>query len=207
MNEPTIIIDYGMGNLGSIANMIKHLGYTSIITSDLALIEAANRIILPGVGHFDRAMFNINSLGITKIVKRKALDGKTPILGICLGMQLLCNGSEEGSISGLGLIDANVRKFQFNSSRNFKVPHMGWNYILKKKNSVLFGDELNELRYYFVHSFYVSCNNPDDILTTTTYGEEFVSSFQKGNICGVQFHPEKSHKFGKLLLRNFIEKL
>ena len=207
MNEPTIIIDYGMGNLGSIANMIKYLGYKSIITSDLTLIASAKKIVLPGVGHFDRAMYNLNSLGISEIIVRKALEEETPLLGICLGMQLLCNESEEGNVAGLGIIDAKVRKFQFNSNRNLKVPHMGWNNVMQKKKNLLYGDEFNELRFYFVHSYYVACHNPDDILTTTDYGEEFVSSFQKGNIYGVQFHPEKSHKFGMLLLKNYIEKL
>lgn len=206
MNEPTIIIDYGMGNLGSIANMIKYLGYKSIITSDLTLIQSAQKIILPGVGHFDRAMLNLNALGISDLIRKKALEDNTPLLGICLGMQLLCKGSEEGNAPGLGVVDAKVSKFSFNNSINLKVPHMGWNHVLLKKESVLFEDALSELRFYFVHSYYVSCDNKSDILTTTFYGEEFVSSFQIGKIYGVQFHPEKSHKFGMLLLRNFIEK-
>jgi glutamine amidotransferase len=207
MNEPTIIINYGMGNLGSIANMIKYLGYKSIITSDLAQIETATKIILPGVGHFDKAMANLNSLGITEIIKRKALDEKTPLLGICLGMQLMCNKSEEGSVPGLGIIDADVRKFRFSNTRNLKVPHMGWNLVMQKKKNILFGDEFNEFRFYFVHSYYVSCHHEEDILTTTVYGEEFVSAFQNGKIYGVQFHPEKSHKFGMSLLKNFIENI
>jgi glutamine amidotransferase len=152
-------------------------------------------------------MYNLNSLGISEILIRKALEEETPLLGICLGMQLLCNESEEGNVAGLGIIDAKVRKFQFNDNRNLKVPHMGWNSVMQKKKNLLFGDEFIELRFYFVHSYYVACNNAYDILTTTDYGDEFVSSFQKGNIYGVQFHPEKSHKFGMLLLRNFIEKL
>ncbi|TAL59628.1 MAG: imidazole glycerol phosphate synthase subunit HisH [Bacteroidetes bacterium] len=207
MNEPTIIIDYGMGNLGSIANMIKYLGYKSIITSDIVQIETANKIILPGVGHFDKAMQNISSLGLLKVIQQKAIKDKTPMLGICLGMQLMCNKSEEGNGSGLGLIDAEVRRFSFIGEQTRKIPHMGWNYVEQKKENNFYIDINEKPRFYFVHSYYVACNNESDILTTTNYGHNFVSSFARDNIFGVQFHPEKSHKFGMSLLRNFMEKI
>jgi imidazole glycerol-phosphate synthase subunit HisH len=202
-----IIIDYGMGNLGSVANMISRIGYKSIITSDINEIRTADKIILPGVGHFDRAMINIRNLGLEEIIQYKVLNTNTPILGICLGMQILCLASEEGNERGLGLINANVIKFRFNESDKLKIPHMGWNLISKVKQHLLFSDLSEDVRFYFVHSYHIVCNNADDIVTTTNYGYDFVSSFADKNILGVQFHPEKSHKYGLNLLKNFIEKI
>jgi imidazole glycerol-phosphate synthase subunit HisH len=200
------IIDYGMGNLGSVANMIKRIGYSVEITSDVPKIELAKKIILPGVGHFDKAIQNIKSLGIYDVIRDKALYKHTPLLGICLGMQLLCQRSEEGSESGLGLIDAEVKKFSFKDDQRLKIPHMGWNLVNVIKDSGLLYNMFENPRFYFVHSYHVVCNEPQDILTTSTYGYLFHSSLAHGNILGVQFHPEKSHKFGMLLLKNFIEK-
>lgn len=205
MNNTITIIDYGMGNLGSIVNMIKFIGYKSHITSSISQIEDAGKIILPGVGHFDKAMHNINTLGLTEVIRKKSGAG-TPVLGICLGMQLLCKSSEEGSEAGLGLIDAEVKKFRFDGGENLKIPHMGWNLADQKKENPLFSDMYPAPRFYFVHSYFVSCADDADILTTTGYGIDFVSSFARKNILGVQFHPEKSHKFGMLLLKNFIER-
>jgi len=199
------IINYGMGNLGSIANMIKRIGYSSEITSDISKIESAEKIILPGVGHFDKAMQNIVSLGLLDVIKKKALEDKTPILGICLGMQLMCKRSEEGRESGLELIDAEVKKFSFPENQKLKIPHMGWNIISIVKNNSILSNMYDEPRFYFVHSYHVVCNELKDVMTTTTYGYDFHSSFAHDNIMGVQFHPEKSHKFGMLLLKNFIE--
>lgn len=207
MNKPITIIDYGMGNLGSIANMIKYLGYNSIITSDLSEIGSASKIILPGVGHFDKAMINIRSKGMLELIRDKAVKDKIPILGICLGMQLLCNKSEEGSEKGLELIDAEVKRFSFGADNKFKIPHMGWNLIEYKKENLLFSSMIENPRFYFVHSYHVVCKNEIDVLTTSDYGTNFVSSFAKDNIIGVQFHPEKSHKFGMCLIKNFIEKI
>lgn len=205
MNEPIIIIDYGMGNLGSIANMINYLGYKSIITSNKSKIESADKIILPGVGHFDKAMLNINSQGMSEIIKKKAHEDKTPILGICLGMQLMCKSSEEGVLPGLSLVNADVRRFKFEAELKLKIPHMGWDKIEINKQSNILSNLDDNSRFYFVHSYFVSCENNNDILTYTNYGEKFVSSFQTENIIGVQFHPEKSHKFGMNILKNFIE--
>lgn len=199
------IIDYGMGNLGSVANMIKRIGHQSEITSDISSILSAKKIILPGVGNFDKAMQNIKSLGLYDIIKEKAINKKTPFLGICLGMQLLCRKSEEGDNPGLGLIDAEVKRFSFNEGQKQKIPHMGWNMVKLHKENLLFLNMYEYPRFYFVHSYHVVCNELNDVLTTTHYGYDFHSSFAHSNIIGVQFHPEKSHKFGILLLKNFVE--
>lgn len=199
------IIDYGMGNLGSIANMIKRIGYTSEITSDADKITNAEKIILPGVGKFDKAMQNLVNLKLIDIIKDKALYKQTPILGICLGMQLMAKTSEEGKEKGLGLIDASVKRFSFPKDEQLKIPHMGWNLINIQKESKLTSNLPFEPRFYFVHTYHLVCNMQKDVLTTTDYGYNFHSSFAKGNIMGVQFHPEKSHKFGMQLLKNFIE--
>lgn len=196
------IIDYGMGNIGSIANMIKKIGYESIITSDIEEIKKAKKLILPGVGSFDNGMKNLKEMGLTEILNQKVLLEKIPILGICLGMQLMTKGSEEGVLDGLGWVDAETKRFE---SDTLKVPHMGWNTINHQRKSKLFDELESEKRYYFVHSYYVRSNNEKEILTTTNYGFDFVSAFEKENIIGVQFHPEKSHKFGMWLIKNFIE--
>lgn len=197
------IIDYGMGNLGSISNMIKKIGHKSIITSDLEEIKKATKLILPGVGSFDNGIKNLRESGLSEVLNQKALVEKTPILGICLGMQLMTKSSEEGILSGLGWIDAQTKKFV---SDTLKIPHMGWNIIRHHKESKLFDELDSEKRYYFVHSYYVESNQTKDVLTTTPYGYNFVSAFEKDNMIGVQFHPEKSHKFGMNLLKNFAEK-
>ena len=205
-NINIVVIDYGMGNLGSISNMLKYLGYSAKISSDKTVIENADKLILPGVGHFDRAMQNINRFDLFNLLQFKALDKQIPIMGICLGMQLLCNSSEEGIDKGLAFVDAEVVKFNFEKPQNLKVPHMGWNNVeMSKPDSLITNGLTEEARFYFVHSFYVRCNNESDVLTRTFYGHSFVSSFEKNNIIGVQFHPEKSHKYGVTLFRNFIE--
>ncbi|MCT7487114.1 imidazole glycerol phosphate synthase subunit HisH [Aliarcobacter cryaerophilus] len=198
-----VVIDYGMGNLGSIANMIKKVGHKSIITSDLDEIKKATKLILPGVGSFDNGMKNLQERGMIEVLNQKVLVEKIPILGICLGMQLMTKTSEEGNLAGLGWVDAETKKFV---SDTLKIPHMGWNIIKHQKSSQLFDELESEKRFYFVHSYCVSCNHQEDILTTTNYTHDFVSSFEKENIIGVQFHPEKSHKFGMSIIRNFAEK-
>ncbi len=195
------IIDYGMGNVGSIQNMLKYLGFSSIITNDPDMIRKAEKIILPGVGAFDTAMERINSSGLRDLLDQKALYDKVPILGICLGMQLLTESSEEGSSSGLGWVAAKTLRFP--PSNDLKVPHMGWNTV-KVNNINLLTDELGEdTRFYFVHSYYVKVENERHSILKTHYGFDFDSAIQKENIYGVQFHPEKSHRFGKLLFTNF----
>lgn len=197
-----VIVDYGMGNLASIKNMLKKLGYESTITSDIKTINSATKLILPGVGAFDYGMQQIKELGLTEVLNHKVLIEKIPVLGICLGMQLMTKSSEEGIRQGLGWIDAKACKF---ISETLKVPHMGWNTLNIQKESSLFSKDREEKRFYFVHSYYITCNDMKDIVATTQYVVEFVSSFQKNNIYGVQFHPEKSHKFGMNVLKKFME--
>lgn len=200
------IIDYKMGNIGSIVNMIQKIGYPSFVTSKKEEVKFATRIILPGVGHFDKAMKNLKELDLIEILNKKALIEKVPILGICLGMQLLSERSEEGVSSGLGWIRGEVRRFFFDENHNkLKVPHMGWNTILKHKDSKLLENIDSNSRFYFVHSFHFYCYDPSDLLCTSEYGYNFVSAVSHENIMGVQFHPEKSHRFGMILLKNFIE--
>jgi glutamine amidotransferase len=199
------IVDYGMGNLGSVANMIKKVGGKSLITSNADDIKNSKKLILSGVGSFDNGVNKLKELGLWDIIKEKILVEKTPIMGICLGMQLLVKGSEEGNLEGFGFIYAYVKKFKFENS-NLKVPHMGWNTVILKKKSKLFsGMEKQENKFYFVHSYAIKCKNSEEILGLTDYGSSFVSCFEKENIIGCQFHPEKSHKFGMTLFKNFVE--
>jgi glutamine amidotransferase len=199
------IVDYKTGNLGSIQNILKRIGEQSVVTSDKEVIAAATKLILPGVGAFDTGMRNLMDLDLIDVLNSKVLNEKIPVLGICLGMQLLSNGSEEGKLRGLGWIDAETLKFRFVDSIEYKTPHMGWNFLKQHKPSKLFEDMFSDPRFYFVHSYFFKTNNSGDILTSTTYEIEFTSAIEKENILGVQFHPEKSHKFGMKLLKNFVD--
>ena len=198
------IIDYGMGNIASIINMLKKIGANNYkLVSTEEEINQLDKIILPGVGSFDHGMINLKSKNLIPILNKKVLEQKTPVLGICLGMQLLTNSSEEGKEAGLGWIDAETKKFEFTKEENLKIPHMGWNYIkVQKENALLSG--LEPTRFYFVHSYFVECKNPEDVLATSSYGSEFTCSVNHENIWGMQFHPEKSHKFGISLFTNFL---
>jgi glutamine amidotransferase len=198
------IIDYGAGHIKSIQNMLKKLGIESEISNDARTIGKATKLILPGVGAFDYGMQQLQKSGLIDTLHKKVVEEKTPLLGICLGAQMLGNHSEEGFEKGLSWIDMDVVKFDINQlDSNLKVPHMNWNEINIKKATPLFNNLNNESRFYFVHSFHMRTNNSDDILCSSNYGYEFVSGVQKDNIWGVQFHPEKSHKFGMQLLSNF----
>ena len=199
------IIDYGAGNLGSIQNMIRKIGFKSKISSNKEDILIAEKLILPGVGSFDFGMNQLNKSGLIDILNLKVLEEKIPILGICLGVQLFTNQSEEGDLKGLSWFNAETVKFNFNESNKLKIPHMGWNEVIKIKDSRLLEDMSLESRYYFVHSYHLKCNDPKDALLETNYGYNFVSAIEKNNIVGVQFHPEKSHKFGMEILYNFIQ--
>jgi glutamine amidotransferase len=197
------IIDYDMGNLGSIKNMIKKVGGESIITNDIEIISKANGIILPGVGSFDTGVDNLKKYKLFDLIKDVALCEKKPLLGICLGMQLMTNRSEEGVQEGLGLVNAETIKFKEDNDR--KIPYMGWNIVDKSENSVLFNNFVQPPRFYFVHSYYVKCNEEQDVVGRSKYGYVFDSAFERGNILGVQFHPEKSHRFGMILMEGFLK--
>jgi imidazole glycerol-phosphate synthase subunit HisH len=200
----TNIINYNLGNPKSIKNMLAYLGIESRISANHKDLTSADRLILPGVGHFQHGMEQLEQLGLIDVLKKEVLENKKPILGICLGMQLLTKHSEEGNLAGLGFVDAQTKKFELQDA-TLKVPHMGWNTVEFKKDSPMnTGVSINP-RYYFVHSYFVDCANQNDILCTTQYGQEFVSGFQHQNIFGLQFHPEKSHKFGMELLANFCK--
>lgn len=200
------IVDYGTGNLASIANMLKKIGQTSVITSDAGTIAAAQKLILPGVGAFDTGIGNLQKLRLIDILNRKALKEKIPVLGICLGAQLLMDSSEEGVLPGLGWINGRVLRFRTGQAEKpFKVPHMSWNFVEPQKPSRLFDGMYDDPRFYFVHSYHFSPDDRQDILSETVYGYTFASGIEKENIAGVQFHPEKSHKYGMRLLQNFAE--
>ena len=195
------IVDYGMGNLGSIKNMFKRIGVSTVLAADLEAIEKSDKLVLPGVGNFDQAMKRINSSDLREILDRKALVERIPILGICLGMQLLTQSSEEGTLLGLGWIKAATRRFPKTSK--LKVPHMGWNIVSPVRESPISKNLPDEIRFYFVHSFYVQVENEEDSILKAHYGINFDAAIQHGNIFGAQFHPEKSHKFGRQFLTNF----
>lgn len=198
------IIDYNTGNLGSIKNMLKRLGIPSQITNDVSKIEQAEKLILPGVGHFDYGMKNLHNSGVVNMLNQKVLGNKTPILGICLGVQLLTESSEEGVEKGLGWIKGKTIAFDKNKlTISQKVPHMGWTNIANYQHSKLFENMYDEPRFYFVHSFHLNLENKKDCMVTVNYGYEFAAGIEHSNILGVQFHPEKSHKYGMKLLENF----
>jgi len=198
------IIDYNVGNVKSISNMLHRIGVDSVITSKAEDIGKCDKIIIPGVGAFDYGMRSFNDLGLKAILTEQVVSKGKPVLGICLGAQLLCNGSEEGSIPGLGWIDANVKRFE-NLPNNLKVPHMGWRDITIEQEHVLTNGLSHDSRYYFVHSYYIQCKDPSNVLITAEHGHVFDAGICKNKIYGVQFHPEKSHKFGLALLKNFVD--
>ena len=197
------IVDYGMGNLGSIQNMFKRIGAPCRICADPQDLEDSEKILLPGVGAFDGAMERINSGGFREVLDRKAHVDRVPILGICLGMQLLTRSSEEGRLPGLGWI--NGKTLRFPQTKELKVPHMGWNLVNPGHPSALTSGLERGARYYFVHSFFVRVDDERDSLLTAQYGVTFDAAIAHGNIFGAQFHPEKSHRFGMHLLSNFAD--
>jgi len=201
------IVDYGMGNLGSIKNMFKYIGVESKIESDLDKIKNASKILLPGVGSFDTAMKKINESGLKEVLNEKALKEQVPVLGICLGMQLLTNSSEEGILDGLGWVDAKTMSFKSVIDKKYRIPHMGWNIVSESNESKLTDGfkDFDETRFYFVHSYFVKVENEKNSILKTDYGLKFDSAIQKDNIFGAQFHPEKSHKFGMNIFKNFAK--
>ncbi len=197
------IINYGMGNLGSVQNMLKRVGVQSVLITHPDQLNGVTKIILPGVGAFDTGMNYLAKDGWIPKLNELVLVKKVPILGICLGMQLMTNSSEEGKNQGLNWVNAQTKKFPSSVER---IPHMGWNRVTESKQSRLLGN-LEDHKFYFVHSYYVDVQNADDMLLQTTYKSvNFCSAFEHENIIGVQFHPEKSHRYGLEVLKNFSEK-
>jgi glutamine amidotransferase len=198
------IIDHGMGNLGSVQNMLKRLGAASVRTTDPEEIARADRIILAGIGGFDGAMARLEELGIVDILTEQVLERKKLVLGVCLGMQLMAHRSAEGQMGGLGWLDAEVKRFEFPDSERLPVPHMGWEVVEPARPSPLFEGQAGEPRFYFSHAYHVVCHDPEDVAATATYGRRFVAAVHRGNVLGTQFHPEKSHVFGMDLYRRFL---
>ncbi|PHZ84847.1 imidazole glycerol phosphate synthase subunit HisH [Paremcibacter congregatus] len=198
------IVDYGIGNLGSIANMLKKVGAKCYFARSIIDIKKAEKIILPGVGHFSSGMKALQQSKLIPVIEDRIFNDNIPILGICLGMQLMSDSSEESNEKGLGWIPGKVKRFSnLYEDISIRVPHMGWNRVEAQKDSPLINDFEEKSKFYFVHSYYYECKNQKDVLLTTQYGVEFASAIQKGNIMGAQFHPEKSHKYGMKLMKNF----
>jgi imidazole glycerol-phosphate synthase subunit HisH len=200
------IVDYGTSNLGSMQNMLKKIGASSRIAASSHDLEQATKIILPGVGSFDAGMRKLQQSGMIPALNQKVLVERVPTLGVCLGMQLMTESSEEGELPGLGWLEARTLRFDQHADPGLKVPHMGWNEVIPAKTSALTAQFPPQARFYFAHSFYVMCRAAEDVLLRVSYGSNmFAAAVQRGNLAGAQFHPEKSHRFGMAFLRNFVE--
>ena len=200
------IVDYGVGNLGSIINMFKKVGVKAAASSEPSVLKQADKLVLPGIGAFDAGMNKLKEHGLADLLTELALEKKVPFLGLCLGLQLMTKGSEEGRTAGLGWLDAETVRFRFGVEQaHLKVPHMGWNTIDVRRPHPLLSDLEPDSRFYFVHSYYVRSQDRQAVLAETEYGIRFDSILGRDNIMGAQFHPEKSHKFGMRLLRNFAQ--
>lgn len=204
MPTKIVIVDFGMGNLWSVYRKLNRFKAIVKISSKAEEILDADKIIVPGVGHFKKAMENLITLNLKDVLHEAVLINQKPVLGICLGMQLMAKKSEEGLVEGLGWIDAEVVRFQITDTLNYKIPHMGWNQIQIMKQSPLMKQISDNSEFYFVHSYHFKLNNPHQALNQTIYSYPFVSAIEKEHIFGVQYHPEKSHETGELLLNNFI---
>ncbi len=200
-----VIVDYGLGNLGSIKNMLQFIGFDARISNDKEEISQAKKLVLPGVGSFDQGMINLHERELVPVLNQRVLKDRVPILGICLGMQLFGLKSEEGTLPGLSWIEQESKKFDPDDHQSFPVPHMGWEYVSFNENhSPLLKGFDEETKFYFAHSYYVKCSNREEVILEANYIHSFDASVQKGHIAGVQFHPEKSHKYGMQLLTNFV---
>lgn len=201
-----VLIDYGVGNISAFLNIYKHLNIPVRTAKTVAELEGAEKLILPGVGHFDYAMQRFNGSGMRETVDEMVRTGKKPVIGICVGMQMMAKSSDEGQLPGLGWIDAHVEKFS-DSQRSAKMPlpHMGWNDVYALKNNPLFSGLEHDARFYFLHSYYFKCTLPQDAVAEAEYGIRFTAAVNHENVYGIQCHPEKSHNFGIQLLKNFAE--
>lgn len=204
MPPKVAIVDYGTGNLNSVRRSMDILGVSSVVTADRHEISAAEKIILPGVGHFGKAMENLRRLDLVDTLNRLVIEERKPILGICLGMELMAEKSEEGDADGLGWFPAEIVKFRISETRGFKIPHMGWNRVRIKKESALMSNIPETAEFYFVHSYHLKVRDESDVLNETEYEAAFPSAIERDNIFGVQYHPEKSHDAGLRLLENFV---
>jgi glutamine amidotransferase len=199
------VIDYGVSNLGSMLNMLRKVGARAQLVSTAEELDRAEKLILPGVGAFDNGIAALTERGLVGTLRRKALADKVPLLGVCLGMQMLGHSSEEGSLAGLGLVDAETRRFRFAPDSAHKVPHMGWSLLAARRASPLLQGLDAMTRFYFCHGYHLVCADPADVLASACYGSDFAAMVRHDNVFGVQFHPEKSHRFGMGLLHNFAE--
>jgi glutamine amidotransferase len=204
-SAPIGIIDAGLGNIASIQRMIEKAGGAAVLVKKPDQLSEVIKVILPGVGHFDEGMRKLQATGFTDSLVDLVGQRRVSVLGICLGMQLLCRYSEEGSLHGLNLIDAEVKRFQLLPELNLKIPHMGWNVVRSARSNILLPESTEEQRFYFVHSYKVVPKDSTISIGVADYGGEFCATFQQENIFGVQFHPEKSHRFGLALMKRFIE--
>ena len=200
------IVDYGMGNLHSVRRKLDRIGVHAQITSEADEVMRADKLLLPGVGHFGKAMEHLATLGLVPALHEAVVAKKTPILGICLGMQLFARGSEEGGAEGLGWIDADVVRFGVEDTLRYKVPHMGWNGVRVTRSSPLLDGVTDQTEFYFVHAYHLVCRDAEVALCDTDYEYPFTSVVQRENVYGVQFHPEKSHDAGEALLRSFLSR-
>ena len=199
-----VLVDYKMGNYNSVSRSLYRIGVNACVSSDPAVILAADKIILVGVGHFQKAMENLHMLGLIDCLNEFALSKKKPILGICLGMQLMAEYGEEGDCKGLGWVKGRIIKLKVSDNIRFKIPHTGWNQIQHEKESPIMQNIPNLSEFYFVHSYFFDTDNQNIVLNSTNYSTNFISAIQSKNIYGVQYHPEKSHDQGLQLLSNFI---
>jgi glutamine amidotransferase len=200
------IVDYGLGNILAFANVYKHLNIPFKVAKNANDLKGASKIILPGVGAFDHAMERVDQSGMRETLDQLVLNEGAPVLGICVGMQILAQSSEEGSLPGLGWIDGQVKKFDASTLlHGTRLPHMGWNDVKPVTDSKLFAGFEGDTRFYFLHSYYFQCTRTEDVLAVADYGSEFSCAVNRATIYGVQFHPEKSHHFGTRLLKNFAE--
>lgn len=199
----TTVVDYGVGNIGALVNMLEYLGISVDSSGDPSRVAMAERLILPGVGAFDRAMGALGSSGMIPALNEAVMGRMVPVLGVCLGMQLMARRSDEGNESGLGWISADVRRIEVSRSSGLKVPNVGWRTVSVHGSRALFGDSSGSQRFYFTHGYHVVCDDATDVAASIDYGGVMCSAIQRKNLHGVQFHPEKSHRFGLRLLERF----